>query len=206
MDHIDLYCERLDSSLLSEPINAMTNGAFIAAGLVLSCKAKQTNWKGNALIILVFLIGIGSLFFHTFATGWARVLDVVPILMFQLLFVWTYLREIAKWSMLSVSIFVALFLCLVLFLRCFPQTWNGSLTYIPAITLLFGFSFFQYINHLPGAGILLLASVLFTTSLIFRSIDDSICSYLEVGTHFLWHLFNSLVLYLCVSCLLIKRG
>jgi len=206
MGNIDLYCERLDSSLLSEPINVITNSAFIAAGLILSWKAKQASWEVKILVLFVFLIGIGSLLFHTFATAWARVLDVVPIIIFQLLFIWTYLREIVKCSVLSASVFVVAFCCLVLFLRFFPQLWNGSLTYFPAIVLLLGFSYFHYINHLPGAGVLLLASMIFATSLIFRSIDNNICSYLEVGTHFLWHLLNGVVLYLCVSSLLIKEG
>ena len=41
---------------------------------------------------------------------------------------------------------------------------------------------------------LLKATFLFILSLILRTIDSIICSNLELGTHFLWHILNALVL------------
>jgi hypothetical protein len=42
-------------------------------------------------------------------------------------------------------------------------------------------------------------------SLIFRSIDMAVCPELPLGTHFLWHLLNAVVLYLLLRAALIER-
>src|SRR4051794_14524228 len=81
------YCERCGPGLLAEPINASTNLSFLIAAWAAWFLARRANalhagtW---GLIALSVAIGIGSALYHTFATGWARVLDVVPILHFQL--------------------------------------------------------------------------------------------------------------------------
>jgi hypothetical protein len=45
-----------------------------------------------------------------------------------------------------------------------------------------------------GNGILLAAGI-FLLSLTFRTIDKAACASFPLGTHFLWHLLNALVLY-----------
>ena len=43
-----------------------------------------------------------------------------------------------------------------------------------------------------GGGISLSLAII---ALTFRTVDLSVCSYIPMGTHFLWHLLNALVLY-----------
>ena len=84
---IDLYCERVYPDLWAEPVNASTNLAFfLSAGAVwiLARRTQTLSSKIWLLIVLIVAIGMGSILFHTFATTWARVLDAVPILFFQL--------------------------------------------------------------------------------------------------------------------------
>ncbi|MGA0824079.1 MAG: alkaline phytoceramidase, partial [Burkholderiaceae bacterium] len=80
---IDIYCERLDPSFWAEPINALTNLAFIAVGFWVLRGSSQS---GKVLGLLTLLVGIGSLAFHTFATPWAATLDVGFIALFILAF------------------------------------------------------------------------------------------------------------------------
>jgi hypothetical protein len=49
---------------------------------------------------------------------------------------------------------------------------------------------------------MLSAAGVFFISLISRTIDNGICPYFNIGTHFLWHIFNSVVLYLSMKALL----
>jgi hypothetical protein len=42
-------------------------------------------------------------------------------------------------------------------------------------------------------------------SLVFRSIDQAVCASFPLGTHFLWHCLNGLVLYLLLRAALIDR-
>jgi hypothetical protein len=81
---VNAYCERTDAGFWSEPINALTNGAFLlAAGLVWPMTRGDTG--ARLLACVLGLIGIGSFLFHTVAEVWAGLADVLPILIFILL-------------------------------------------------------------------------------------------------------------------------
>jgi hypothetical protein len=67
----------------------------------------------------------------------------------------------------------------------------------------------------PGAAVearwmagqaLLVAALVFAISLLFRSIDLAVCSWLRVGTHFLWHALNAVVLYVLVRAAIRYRA
>ncbi len=60
--------------------------------------------------MLAVSIGIGSALFHTFATTWARLLDVNPILLFQLLFLWLYTRHVMELPAALAAATVVIFL------------------------------------------------------------------------------------------------
>ncbi len=97
MKHIDLYCERLGAEFWAEPINALTNIAFFLAAWGAWRLSRQSSSLSASIWVLIasiLAIGSGSFVFHTVATNWARVLDVVPILVFQLLFLWFYGRQV----------------------------------------------------------------------------------------------------------------
>ena len=89
---VDIYCERLDTGLWAEPINAATNAAFILAGIIMWLRCKNSA-EGRILAFLLFLIGCGSFLFHTFAQTWAAILDVTPILIFILTYIYVANRS-----------------------------------------------------------------------------------------------------------------
>ena len=45
-----------------------------------------------------------------------------------------------------------------------------------------------------GGGGLLLGAALFALSLTFRTLDRPLCDAFPLGTHFVWHLLNGLLL------------
>ena len=76
---IDIYCERIDASFWSEPVNAITNGAFLVAAVLLALRLRGSDDRAAWLLTgLVAAIGIGSFLFHTFATGWAAAAGISP--------------------------------------------------------------------------------------------------------------------------------
>src|ERR1700730_4556021 len=82
---INLYCERTSSSFWAEPVNALTNIAFLvaaAAAFVLWRRSEGRDPLAAGLIAVTALIGIGSFAFHTLATRGAVLLDVIPIAIF----------------------------------------------------------------------------------------------------------------------------
>ena len=84
------YCERGgDPSFWAEPLNAISNGAFVIAGLIGAWQLARSPRKDWALwewllVVLVICIGIGSFMFHTYATVWAIPFDTIPISLFML--------------------------------------------------------------------------------------------------------------------------
>ena len=86
LESIDLYCERTGPELWSEPLNALSNLAFIGVAALLWRRAGGRHSSGDIrlLLALIAAVGIGSLVFHTLATRWAALLDIVFIALFVL--------------------------------------------------------------------------------------------------------------------------
>ena len=82
---IDAYCERIDASFWSEPVNALSNAAFLVAAAIAFARwrrAGASDLPALFLIAAVAVVGIGSFLFHTFANRWSRLADVIPIAVF----------------------------------------------------------------------------------------------------------------------------
>ena len=160
--------------------------------------------RGLSLVALIVVVGIGSTVFHTVATTWAQWLDLVPILLFQLAFLGIYARRELRWPPLGAGLLVAAFLALALYARQFPEPFNGSITYAPAIVAIFALGLHHRAMHPAKPPLLLFAAGVFTVSLFLRTIDAAACERFPLGTHFFWHLLNGVVLYLAVRSLLIR--
>lgn len=199
---IDIYCERLGPGFWAEPINAITNMGFLIATFLLFLMARRDKVLNTEVCILIGLlgcIGIGSWLFHTLAVRWAMLADVLPILLFQISFIVIYGRRVMNLGPTYISILLLGFVLLSIGFESLPRAWlNGSLAYLPAILYLLGFAFYHRRTGQNAQNILLLAVCTFAVSLTFRSIDMMVCPVVTFGTHFLWHLLNAVVLYLCV--------
>jgi len=206
---IDLYCERIDPGLWAEPLNAVTNLAFLVAALAAWLQARRLNaatFEIGLLSGLIAAIGIGSGLFHTFATTWAFVADVTPILLYQITYLGIYSRRVMRLPVLYRLALVALFLIAGLLTLPFRDLLSGSLSYIPALLLLLALGAYHYSSTDRGRTLLFWSAAILLTSLTFRTMDLAVCAQLPIGTHFLWHLLNGLLLYLTVYALLVHTG
>lgn len=199
---IDIYCERIGPGLWAEPLNALTNAAFIIAAILalyFGYKEKQLDAGTLTLVFLLLCIGIGSTLLHTFATRWAGLADVIPILLFQIAFLWFYsLRVIGLGTARTAALFVFYILTTLLF-GSLPSHWlNGSLQYAPAFLFLCGFAFWHYRHADKNKTYLALASFILLISLTFRSVDMLVCPLFPYGSHFMWHICNGTLLYLTI--------
>jgi hypothetical protein len=200
-----LYCERLGPGFLAEPLNAASNVAFfVAAWAVWSLAERSRSLNpGNAVLVcLIVTIGIGSTLFHTFATPWARVMDIVPISLFQIAYLWIYGRRVMKIPSAYAAAFLAVFVVAAWGGRQFPHLLNGSLTYAPAAVLSVALGFYHLRTQGERRFDLLTAGVAFLVAIFFRTIDGAVCAAFPLGTHFIWHLLIPVVAYLYVRALL----
>jgi hypothetical protein len=206
---IDLYCERTDPSLLAEPLNAVTNLAFLIAAWCAWRLGRRLNVLSagvRLLVVLLVSIGIGSALYHTFATNWARLLDVFPILLFQFCFLWIYARRIAGLNYRLTLGAAAAVSAAGYVLEPFRAVLNGSLMYAPAFILLASLGLYHFRRKKQGRLLLLAATGVFAVALVFRTVDQAICPSLPVGTHFVWHLLTGVVLYLSMRALLLNSA
>lgn len=205
---IDNYCERLTPGLWAEPLNALSNLSFLMAAFFawrLLQKREGVGASHKILVLLIATIGIGSGLFHTYATVWAKWLDVIPIFLFQLYFLWCYCRQVIRRSTLNSAMAVALFLVASIVALQFPLPLNGSVMYLPAILVLLLLGSYHYLTNQNERSTLLLGAGVFCLSLGARTADAAVCESVAIGTHFMWHLLNGVVLYLLIRSLVAER-
>jgi hypothetical protein len=198
------YCERIDPGFWAEPINALSNLAFVIAAATAWAAYRRTvplsttgHWDIVVLIGLAALIGAGSFLWHTVAESWAELADVIPIWLFVNLFLASFLLRIAGLGLGVAALLWLGFQLLDYGTRATlpAELYNGSVVYFPTLAALIGAAAYTATTRRPAAAYLSAGAVLLSVSLVFRSIDAAMCDALPVGTHFLWHLFNGVVLY-----------
>lgn len=199
-EYIDIYCERLAPGLFAEPLNAMSNLSFFVAAFFaykLARNYSALDWRSGMLVFLLCLIGTGSSLFHSFATKATMVMDVVPILLYQMAFIGIYARRIMALCWMKTFMLFALFVIFSVLADRIPSSvMNGSLSYAPAFVFLLGFGVWHRMNQEREGWVLVIAAAIFALSLTFRSIDMALCPHISIGTHHLWHVLNGVVLYL----------
>ncbi len=215
---IDLYCERASTAFWAEPVNAVSNAAFlVAAALAFGLWRRAGGRDGPALALIgvVAVVGIGSFLFHTFANRWSLLADVLPIMAFIYGYFILAMRRFVGLGLVAALTITGAFFA---FNASFEGLWrwtlgpdaptlNGSVGYLPPAAALVGVGEFLARRApratYPGldrlaARSLLAAAGAFALSLTFRTIDHASCGIIPVGTHFAWHGLNGLVLYLLV--------
>lgn len=204
---VDNYCERTDASLLSEPVNVLTNLAyFVAAWFAWSAFRKTKSARGDTLLIMIIamipVVGLGSFTFHILAVRWAEWVDVIPILVFMLLYLWLAWRRYCSWPVWLTALALLSFSLTTFGIEAMVPArilWGGAM-YVPTALILVVMAF----TPIPGRArrIMLLAVGVFLVSYTFRTLDAPICPSLPSGTHFIWHCLNAVLLYLLVRAAL----
>ena len=188
---LDLYCERLGPGLLAEPLNALSNLAFLYAALTI-WRTTGHRLDVRLLATLLAAIGLGSTLFHTFASPLTQLCDVIPIALFQLLFLHLYLRRVVAVGPLATSACLLLYVLALAVASRTGMVLNGSLAYGPAALALLTLGVMHY--RLRARYEVLYAALLFVLSLAARSVDLMLSPQWPLGTHFFWHLMNAALL------------
>jgi hypothetical protein len=208
---VDNYCERVSAAFDAEPINALTNVAFLIAAWAAWKLHRQRHQPAGAgliqaLIATMAIVGLGSFLFHTVATRWAEWGDVLPILVFMLLYLWLALSSFFGWPIWLKFLSVLLYFSVTFYLEAaLPARvlWGGAL-YLPTIVAMTAIGAALYQRHSSAARPLFVATGVFLLSFSFRTLDSRVCSVFPIGTHFLWHLLNATLLYLLVRAAILS--
>jgi len=211
-EQIFRYCERgHDPSLLAEPLNVLSNLAFLVAAIVAAQQlhatrpiylaSKSGSGSGHTvdatcaavwiMILLVALIGIGSFLFHVAATRWARLADVIPITAFMLVYLAFAMRVLLEqsWAVVGIGLVTFVLALAAASNLCpaddpsVPGCLNGTMAYAPALLAMAGVGAVLWRRGHPDASALLAAAGLFLVSMAMRSADTSLCDATRITGH-----------------------
>ncbi len=203
---VDAYCERTSDALDAEPLNAITNvGMLVAAWAAARLQRRQPNRDAagliTAMIVAIVAGGVGAFLFHTTATVWAVVLDMLPFLVFMLLVLWLTLTRFFAWPPLMAALGVAAFVAVVLWRR---GSWYRAACCPPAPTISCRSpssssspSSCRSVGS-PAGPSYLAAALVFAVAFASRELDDPLCAAIPVGTHFVWHLLAALLAFILI--------
>jgi hypothetical protein len=211
---VDIYCERISPAFWSEPVNALSNISFVLAASVTIYTLRHLGRKptpmDTALITLCAAIGVGSFLFHTFANRWSEWADTLPIWSFVGLYLFATLTQDPAKSTRFKTIAGSLIsagVAGILLLSANGEAattnavdpLNGSGQYAPALIALIVVTVITWRKKHPQRAYFAAATLAFAVSLALRTIDIALCTQWPIGTHFLWHLFNGVMLALLLQ-------
>ncbi|MBT52927.1 MAG: hypothetical protein CMF72_05940 [Mameliella sp.] len=191
---VDGYCERMGPEFWSEPMNAVTNAAFVLAAVILW---RRTFGLGRVMCVILGVIGVGSFLFHTFAQPWAGVADVVPILVFVLLYIFAANRDfwgMSVWPALGAAALFVPFAAVTAPLFGLIPGLGGTASYAPVPLLIAIYAVLLRHRARDTARGLAIGVAILLLSMTARILDDPLCGVLPIGTHFVWHLLNATML------------
>lgn len=192
-DAVDLYCERLGPGLWAEPLNAVTNLAFLGAAWIMWRRAGDDR-MGRALAAVLAVIGVGSGLFHTFANGLTSLMDVLPILSFILLYLFAASRDMLAlrpvWASAATVAFLPYAAATVPLWSKVPGL-GSSAGYMPVPVLILFYAWLLRTRAPRSARGLAIGAGVLLASLLARTVDQPLCGGWPTGAHFLWHLLNA---------------
>lgn len=195
---IDAYCERASAAYWAEPVNAVTNAAFLVAAAAMAHRLRgQRLPLAWALVAILAAIGLGSFLFHTHANRLTALMDVLPILAFILVYVFAATRDLLgarAWvAGAATAGFVPYAAALAPLFGLVPGL-GASAGYAPVPLLILAYAALLRARAPATARGLAIGAGILILSLTFRTLDAPLCDWVPFGTHFLWHLLNATML------------
>lgn len=195
---IDGYCERTDPSYWAEPVNALSNAAFLIAAFVMWQRVRGTQLPlARGLVAILAGIGVCSYLFHTHAQVWAGLADSLSIAVFALVFVFAANRHfwgLRFWPALGATALLVPFVAVTVPIFARLPFFAISAMYWPLPVLMLIYAQGLRRRAPATARGLGVAAALCALSLTFRSLDETLCGAFPLGTHFIWHLLNGILL------------
>jgi len=196
--YIDAYCERTDPDLWAEPLNAISNLAFLIAAWVMWRRLRGAGLPLAQLLVGVLaVIGVSSALWHTLALGWAGAADSGSILVFIVIYVYAANRHYLGWPVWAAGLGTLAFVAYVqagTMLFALLPFFRISAFYWPVPVAILIYAVVLRAGAPQTARGLVIGAGILNASLVFRSLDTPLCTSLPIGTHVLWHLLNAAML------------
>lgn len=210
ISHIYRLCERAADGVWQEPLNTITNlGFLIAAYFIYKLYRNNPDYEGKnlwdiyILNILMICIGIASITFHTVPSYYTEIADTAFIVIFIIVYFTSAMFRIINLKKYPVLICMMAFVFTTKALvSYFPNALNDSVAYLSSMAAIIFIAFYLNLKRRAAATAFMMASIIGCVSLFFRVVDKEVCDVVPTGTHFLWHIFNSILIYILMKQLL----
>jgi hypothetical protein len=207
LSHLYGLCERHGPGLLQEPLNVISNFGFIYVAIAIYRYYKRHEdigkrwiWDIRVLTLLVFTIGVNSIIFHAYPTRMTELMDTIPIVMFILIYFVSVLFRIGRVNLFQGTVCAVAFVGFShILVHQFPNAMNDSIGYLSSMIALIVIAVYLHLKARPSSSHFMLAAVIGVVSLFCRVVDRDVCDVFPMGTHFLWHSFNALLLYILLK-------
>ena len=207
-----IYCETptsaLDAVFPIEPANTVSNAAIVMFGLLSlyyvskrAPRAYDLYFLGAVLVVQ----GIGSGLWHGLRDGIALRFEVQAglLVLFGLAFCWS--RRL--WSYVGAIIFLFAFFAAFSLSQAYFGAGPRWVAIAPAVILAGTVLTAQTAMYSKKAALLGVAGMASSlTALGFRTYDLTACEYFPMGTHFLWHMFNSGGAFMVILAMIIVQS
>lgn len=193
---VDIYCERMDPSFWAEPVNALTNLAFLLSAMIMWPRVRGLIW-GRVLCVVLASIGLASGAFHTHAVGWTGLADVLAIVVYALIYIYLANRFFwnmrVGWAVVATAGFIPYAALTIPLFQYLPGL-GESAQYMPLPVMILAYAWMLRRRFPDTARGLAIGAAILLVSLTFRSIDMPLCPAIPMGTHFMWHVLNAIML------------
>lgn len=196
VDELNVYCERTGPEFWSEPINALTNLAFVIVAALIWPRTKIVP-EARILTVILASVGLASGVFHTVAQVWAALADSLSIVVFAIYYIYLanrdYLAQPPRRALLMTAGFVPYAVITIPLFSLLPVL-GVSAAYMPLPVMIFAYGVWLWRNDAQLGRGLVLGAFILLVSLTFRSFDMALCASIPFGTHFMWHILNGVML------------
>ncbi len=196
LDPLDGYCERLGPGYWAEPVNALTNFAFLLMAAVMWQRVQGLP-LARALVGVLAAIGVGSFLFHTHANRLTALMDVAPIAGFILLYVFAASRDflgLNGWQAGLTAAAVLPYVAATVPVWAMVPGLGSSAGYAPVPVLILLYAWFLCRRAAETAKGLAIGAGILVLSLTCRTLDGPLCDVNPLGLHFIWHVLNAVML------------
>jgi hypothetical protein len=199
-ENLPVYCE----CGVFQLVNTASSFVFFAAAFFSYRLLRKRRVKNRLICILPYVvagIGFGSVTWHSIPNVLTNLADTIPIAFFVFLSYFYMLSRILRNRVFIWGVLFFIASIEIPFVLGVLPSLNGSVRYL-AVMVSGVFICVALTRRFPEVFIYVLFIVLLSAvALLFRSIDFMVCKVLPIGTHFLWHVFGSVILYLVILVL-----
>lgn len=202
------YCEREGPGWFVEPLNLASSLAFFVSAWQAWRQLDRSRWREqwdlHLLAGLIALVGVTSMLWHASGLPGLFWSDLGALLIFVSAYWAVFLVRTQVWKghvvmpiwLISIGVVVSLAAGLP------AERLGGVLTMLPFVgLLLIGAGLAARVDHRLARD-LVFANLLLLCALGLRALDGPLCSWVVVGTHWLWQLLLAGVLFLLFDGLL----